>query len=207
MNALRTNHVLVLVIAGLFVITAGAVILVNIWQGRRERAAGRASFCPEKTGAADFRQAEPALVRTIREKNPAFDADAFKRQVVSVCRQLGQAGSMEEAEAMSALLTDSMLDSIRTMRTDMQNQAASDMWVKEQIRELVLADYEVQDDGEQIILCLMAALSDRGQQSDEKEHLFKIVMRKECAPQPGGAPEWLLAGFAPWPVRADKREI
>ncbi|MCI8589195.1 MAG: hypothetical protein HFE77_00540 [Clostridiales bacterium] len=208
MNAWQTNHVLVFVIAGLFIITAAVVIFVNIWRVRRESRTGQNRLLSDGIDEAKLRQAEAALVRKMRAQNPSFDADAFKRQVLSVCQALGRAASPEEIEAMSDFVTVSMLRSVQSMKET--SRRSSDMWAEEQIRALVFADYEVQSEGEQVTLCLIASLPaerrecrhkgrHEGRHKGEKNvHFFRICMQKEYSPQKPEKPEWQLAGFAPW---------
>jgi len=204
MNALQTNHVLVIVIAALFILTAAVVVLVNVWRVRQERGAELSGGRIKKAGLAGLRRAEPALVRKIRAKNPGFQPDAFKRQTLSVCRQLGQAGTLKEIESMRSFITDSMLDNIRAMVKEAQNAASSGTWAKEQIREFIFADYAVTENSEQITLCVIAASPAKETKGDEVADLFKICMLKENGPAEQGTHEWLLDGFASWDVCADE---
>ena len=85
-----------------------------------------------------------------------------------------------------------------------QNAASSGTWAKEQIREFIFADYAVQENGEQITLCVIAASPGKETEGDEGTDLFRICMLKEYGPPEQGTHEWRLASFAPWDACADE---
>ena len=210
--AASASHLPFIIVAGLFLLTAAVVIIVNIQPDKRRRNTQRDCVIPKKPVRArgQCRRAERAIIRRLKERDGDFDPEQLKQSVLQACQRVYEAIERQDVQAARPYVTEEMYQRlVQAEQTDPAHHAA--VSGEAHISGMVFSEYRMQGDDERLSFLLLTDFVSIGgvqaqlQKDPPKEEavqglrpqLFKLgIHRTNCSPASGSELQCPFCGAA-----------